>query len=195
MASFCHHPMDVAEKFPRDEPLAEMGIQSYLGVPLRDSDGNVMGHLAVFDERPMPAEPRRLFIFRIFAARAAAELNRLRMEQMLKQSEQRYRDLFDEAPIPYVYEDTETRVRHGQPGRHEAPGPQARRRARHGRHVARRVDARRIASSLDAVFADIRQGKEQRASLSWSSAARTMASRSGCSSGRAPSRTASTRGR
>ena len=36
-------------------------------------------------------------------------LNRLRMEQMLKESEKRYRDLFDEAPIPYVFEDTQTR--------------------------------------------------------------------------------------
>ena len=62
-----------------------------------------------FDEQPMPAEPRQLSIFKIFAARAAAELNRLRMEQMLKANEQRYRDLFDEAPIAYVYEDTDTR--------------------------------------------------------------------------------------
>jgi formate hydrogenlyase transcriptional activator len=100
--STCHHPAGVAEKFPRDKPLAEMGIQSYLGVPLRDSDGQVLGHLAVFDERPMPSEPRRLFIFRIFAARAAAELNRLRMEQMLNDSERQYRDLFNEAPIAYV---------------------------------------------------------------------------------------------
>jgi len=47
--------------------------------------------------------------FRIFAARAAAELERLKMEVQLRQNEQLYRDLFDEAPIGYVYEDTETR--------------------------------------------------------------------------------------
>jgi formate hydrogenlyase transcriptional activator len=105
----CHHPMDVQRQFPRDQGLIDLHIESYLGVPLMDMDGRVLGHLAVFDERPMPEEPRKLFIFRIFAARAAAELNRLRMEQMLKESEQRYRDLFDEAPIPYVYEDTDTR--------------------------------------------------------------------------------------
>jgi hypothetical protein len=38
---------------------------------LLDGEGNVLGHLAVFDERPMPPAPRRLFIFRIFATRAA----------------------------------------------------------------------------------------------------------------------------
>src|SRR5262249_29653865 len=77
-------------------------IESYLGVPLLDGEGNVLGHLAVFDERPMPPEPRRLFIFRIFATRAAVELERLRVEQRLVESERRYRDLYEEAPNAYV---------------------------------------------------------------------------------------------
>jgi PAS domain S-box-containing protein len=68
-----------------------------------------MGHLAVFDERIMEGEPRFLFIFRMFAARAGAELLRLRMEAQVQQSEQQYRDLFEEAPIAYVHEDIESR--------------------------------------------------------------------------------------
>jgi PAS domain S-box-containing protein len=44
-----------------------------------------------------------------FAARAAAELERLRFEQRLADSERRFRDLYDEAPIAYIYEDTESR--------------------------------------------------------------------------------------
>jgi formate hydrogenlyase transcriptional activator len=107
--SMCHHPVDVKELFPRDRPLTEMGIESYLGVPLCDDAGEVLGHLAVFDERPMPSEPRRLFTLRIFAARAAAELARLRSEKLLRESEQRYRDLYEEAPIAYVHEDLESR--------------------------------------------------------------------------------------
>jgi PAS domain S-box-containing protein len=99
--SLCHHPSGVKEQFRRDRPLVEMGIESYLGVPLLDAAGNHLGHLAVFDERPMPPEPRRLFTFRIFAARAAAELERLRFEQRLRESERRYRDLYEEAPIGY----------------------------------------------------------------------------------------------
>jgi hypothetical protein len=50
----CHHPTGVKEQFPRDRPVVEMGIESYLGVPLLDAAGNHLGHLAVFDERPMP---------------------------------------------------------------------------------------------------------------------------------------------
>ncbi len=107
--SLCHYPTGVKEQFPRDQAAVEMGIESYLGVPLLDSAGNHLGHLAVFDERPMPPEPRRLYTFRIFAARAAAELERLRFEQGLRESEQRHRDLYEEAPIAYVLEDLESR--------------------------------------------------------------------------------------
>ena len=107
--SLCHYPTDVYRKFPDDKPLVEMGIESYLGVPLCDARGEVLGHLAVFDEHPMPSEPRRLFILRIFAARAAAELERLRAENLLRESEEHYRDLFEEAPIGYVQEDFESR--------------------------------------------------------------------------------------
>jgi formate hydrogenlyase transcriptional activator len=98
----CHHPRGVRERFPGDRNLVDMGIESYLGVPLLDGDGRVLGHLAVLDERPMPPEPRRLFIFRIFAARAAVELERLRVEQQLVESERRYRELYEEAPNAYV---------------------------------------------------------------------------------------------
>jgi PAS domain S-box-containing protein len=105
----CHHPRGVQDRFPRDDSVKRLGVESYLGVPLRAADGEVLGHLTVFDTRPMPAEPRLLFTFRIFAARAAAELDRLRVERRLKESEQRYRDLFEEAPIAYVHEDMQSR--------------------------------------------------------------------------------------
>jgi formate hydrogenlyase transcriptional activator len=106
----CHHPVGVKDKFPDDHDLAEMGIESYLGVPLLDGEGTVLGHLAVFDEQPMPPEPRLLFIFRIFATRAAAELERLRVEKQLVESERRYRDLYEEAPNAYVSLDRDLRL-------------------------------------------------------------------------------------
>jgi formate hydrogenlyase transcriptional activator len=107
--ALCHHPTGVRQTFPSDKLLIDLEIESYLGVPLVNPQGKVLGHLAVFDERPMPEEPRKLLIFRIFAARAAAELSRLRLEWELRESEQRFRDLYEEAPIAYVKEDLESR--------------------------------------------------------------------------------------
>src|ERR1700722_18155089 len=99
---FVHHPTGVAQNFPNATPLVSLGIDSYMGVPFLDGEGKVLGHLAAFDERPMPPEPRRLFIFRIFAARTTAELERLRAEKRLLESEGRYRDLYEEAPVGYL---------------------------------------------------------------------------------------------
>ncbi len=107
--NLCHYPTGVSRKFPADTALAEMRIESYLGVPLIAPHGGNLGHLCVFDTEPMPDEPRNMLIFRIFAARAAAELERLRMEKMVQDSEQRFRDLYEEAPIAYVMEDLESR--------------------------------------------------------------------------------------
>lgn len=107
--TLCHHPSGVRRLFPDDRLLVELGIESYLGVPLRDPQGTVLGHVAVFDERSMPEEPRKLLTFRIFAARAAAELARVRLEQQLRESQDRLRDLYEEAPIAYVQEDMESR--------------------------------------------------------------------------------------
>src|SRR3954447_12851801 len=105
----CHHPSGVRQNFPEDRLVVELGLESYLGVPLCDPEGKVLGHLAVFDDRPMPGEPRMLLIFRIFAARAAAELARLHLECELRASEERLRDLYEEAPIAYVKEDLQSR--------------------------------------------------------------------------------------
>jgi PAS domain S-box-containing protein len=100
----CHYPSHVWQQFPKEE-----GVESYLGVPLKSVDGEVLGHLAIFDNKTMPSQPQLLFTFQIFAARAAAELGRIRMLEQLRHSEEQFRDLFDEAPIAYVHEDLESR--------------------------------------------------------------------------------------
>ncbi|TAL06791.1 MAG: GAF domain-containing protein [Verrucomicrobia bacterium] len=104
----CHVPDRLAEEFPDDTAMIDMGTVSYLGVPLRGSDGKVIGHLVTFDDKPMPSDPLALSVLETFAARAAVELERERAFEDLKrrkeESDERLRDLFDEAPIAYVNE-------------------------------------------------------------------------------------------
>jgi PAS domain S-box-containing protein len=104
-----HHPENLQALFPEDTGLVDWGAVSYCGVPLFDRAGVVSGHLAIIDDKPMSDGPRGISILRIFAARARAEIERLRVEQALRESEQRFRDLYDEAPIAYVYEGTDSR--------------------------------------------------------------------------------------
>ena len=99
----CHHPeRGQGRVSARPGSGRAWGSRATWACRCSTATATVLGHLAVFDERPMPAEPRRLFIFRIFATRAAVELERLRVEKQLVESERRYRDLYEEAPNAYV---------------------------------------------------------------------------------------------
>ena len=91
-----HYPEGVQALFPKDSDLVKLGAESYLAIPLVDPSGNVLGHLAVIDDKAM-AKPHDMPIFKIFAARAAAELLRKRAEEKLINSQKQLRAVLDTA--------------------------------------------------------------------------------------------------
>ena len=82
-------PAALTERFPEDRSAIEMGLQSYLAVCLRSSEGVHLGHLAVLDTRPMEASEEDASALRIFAARASAELERRNQAKALEESRAR----------------------------------------------------------------------------------------------------------
>ena len=96
-AQLVHFPDRLIQLFPDRPEVKESGLASYMGMPLLDNDQKILGHLAVVDRRPMPPEPRVLALFRIFAARAAAELRRMRIQAQVQEREEKLRSLFDSA--------------------------------------------------------------------------------------------------
>ena len=88
-AQLIHFPDNVLEIYPEEEELKQNKAVSYMGMPLLDVDGRILGHMAVIDRRPIPAEPHVHAIFQIFAARAAAELQRLRAETEVREREEK----------------------------------------------------------------------------------------------------------
>lgn len=109
-SQFVHYPDNIRELFPRSSKLKELEAVSYMGVPLSNLQGEVLGHLAVIDSQPMPKAPRNLALFKIFAARAAAELRRIRVEQDLKEREIELRALFNSAMDAIVVLDEGFRI-------------------------------------------------------------------------------------
>ena len=83
----CAYPRAVQEQFPDDRMLAEMGVQAYVGTPLFGSNGAALGLLAVLYRQPIEHDQTIRSTLEIFAARAAAELERTRAEQALRDSE------------------------------------------------------------------------------------------------------------
>src|SRR5215813_10135041 len=105
-----HYPERVVDLYPNDPQLRGAGAVSYLGVPLMDLDGSVLGHLAVLDVVPMPDDPTRRAVFEIFAGRAAAELRRLRVERQVRARQAQLGGLIESALDGIVQLDGELRV-------------------------------------------------------------------------------------
>lgn len=78
----CFHPKGVAALFPKEE-----GYESYLGIPIFGSDGKVIGHLAFLDTREMSEDMLVEAIYRIFTARAGAELERKTALELLRRQD------------------------------------------------------------------------------------------------------------
>lgn len=96
-ARLVHYPERIVDLFPDDPDLVAFNAVSYLGAPILKSNGSVLGHLSSMDTKPMKLEPELESVFRIFAARAGAELNRIRAEKKIRESEQRFSGLFESA--------------------------------------------------------------------------------------------------
>src|SRR4051812_13350750 len=105
-----HYPDRILELFPEEPNLRRMGAVSYMGVPLTDLDGTILGHLAVMDRRVMPPRSESVTIFEIFAGRAAAELRRLRAERAVRAREAQLAGMIDSTLDTIVQLDADMRV-------------------------------------------------------------------------------------
>jgi PAS domain S-box-containing protein len=96
--------------------LKPLGVTTYLGTPLKDPEGNILGTLCILNDHPLKDPEQAQRILEIFAARVGAELNRIQVEralanlnaeleirvqertQLLEQSQQRFQRLVENVP-------------------------------------------------------------------------------------------------
>ncbi len=94
----CVYPANVQEEFPLDRPLHALGIVGYAGKRLLDSKGKPIGIFALLDTKPMDDPDYAISVLDILSATAAAELGREQREVALRESEKRYRTIYDNVP-------------------------------------------------------------------------------------------------
>ncbi|MBD2515982.1 AAA family ATPase [Nostoc sp. FACHB-973] len=78
----------VQEIFPEDLDLVTMQADSYLGISLKNANGDPIGNLCILDVQPLSDRRRIEVILDVFAARAGAELERKRAIEALHQLNQ-----------------------------------------------------------------------------------------------------------
>ncbi|HEU4576744.1 MAG TPA: sigma 54-interacting transcriptional regulator [Polyangiaceae bacterium] len=83
----CSTATGLAAAYPEDLWLQQIGAESYVGVPMQATSGQVLGHLAVLHTTPMSPTPEQIAVLQIFAARGAAELARLQSDRALAQAQ------------------------------------------------------------------------------------------------------------
>lgn len=74
----CVYARDVGVVYP-----LEKGWESYLGIPIFDTWGKVIGHLACYHSKAMEEDLPVQSIFSLFAVRAGVEMERLALQRRL----------------------------------------------------------------------------------------------------------------
>ncbi len=108
--SSCAYPSGVQKLFPKDHLLVEMGIEGYFGSPLFDTHGKPVGIIVLLHTEPIENQEIVENLFKIFSERISAELERMKADKALRESEQRLGDIYETAPLAFVIWDRECRV-------------------------------------------------------------------------------------
>lgn len=82
--SVCCYPTDVCALFPDDQLLADMSVQAYLGTPLHNSKGEVIGLIVALYQHQLVDPEFVTALFQIFSGRISAEIERQDYESSLK---------------------------------------------------------------------------------------------------------------
>jgi PAS domain S-box-containing protein len=88
----------VTALFPNDQSLQALKAESYAGIQLFGSQGQTLGHLAVVDDQVLGNESSNKAILELFAARAAAEIERQQVEEALRISQEKFAKAFRASP-------------------------------------------------------------------------------------------------
>ncbi len=81
----CVYLDSVQQYFPNDADLVTLNAESYVGIPILNVSGQILGHLAIMHTAPLTDVSPYEMILQIFAARAAAEIERQQAQQALEQ--------------------------------------------------------------------------------------------------------------
>ncbi len=79
------YPSEIKSIFPRDKDLELWEVESYLAYPLFNADNEIIGHLAVMDNKPFLNEDNIHTTLQIFRNSLASELQREDYQQQLVQ--------------------------------------------------------------------------------------------------------------
>jgi signal transduction histidine kinase len=79
------YPSGSFSLFPNDAFVADNKIEGFMGTPVFGNSGEVVGLIAFMHDKPIQEVPNSRYILSIFASRTAAEFQRMRSKEILKE--------------------------------------------------------------------------------------------------------------
>jgi PAS domain S-box-containing protein len=120
--SVCSHPKSVQKLFPKDHLLVEMGIEAYVGAPIFDREGVASGIMVLLDTKPIQRPNVAKSLLQIFIERISVEIERLKTEEALLESKEKYKSLLNRIQAAVVVHGADTQILASNPKAHELLG-------------------------------------------------------------------------
>ena len=86
--------------FPKDKLLKKNNIEGFVGLPLYDTHGVIIGLVAALFKKYIPEINFCESIIQIFSPRAAAEIERMHFDKAIRDSEKQFRKMVEGFPYP-----------------------------------------------------------------------------------------------
>jgi PAS domain S-box-containing protein len=80
----CAYPESIQALFPLDQDLVKLAAEGYIGMPLHNTAGRVIGHMAVLHDQPLHPQPHQMALLATLAECAGAEFEREWARQALE---------------------------------------------------------------------------------------------------------------
>jgi formate hydrogenlyase transcriptional activator len=108
----CLYSHNVQQYFPQNQFLQKFNAESYLGIPLFDTERNIIGHMVLVDDKPMNEDPLWVSVLQIFANRAGVELVREQAQERLRMALAEVESLKNRLQAENMYLQEEIRKEH-----------------------------------------------------------------------------------
>jgi len=93
----CIFPEQIQNAFPKDDLLIQMGIESYVGIPLLDSKNKILGILVALHSKPLHLANDINELFEIASSRISSEILREQVLLELKETQLRFHHVAEQS--------------------------------------------------------------------------------------------------
>lgn len=103
--AICLHIDDTFKKYTNDKFLTTNQIRGYIGLPLFNADGKLIGGINCLSIKPLTNVPLAESLLQLVSYRIVAEMERTDMFEQIVENEIKFKTIFETSPLPIIITD------------------------------------------------------------------------------------------